>query len=162
MIKLFNFKRNSVLERLISLKPSLKAIINGNEANPHLQGKVYFYQVKDGVYVVYEIVGLPKNDSGFFAMHIHDIDNCDKNNGEYENSNHYNPTNESHPLHSGDFPNILSNNGYSFGAFFTNRINVKEINQKVVIIHDNPDDYRSQPSGDSGEKIACGNIVNFN
>ena len=32
---------------------------------------------------------------------------------------------------------------------------------KTVIIHDMPDDYRSQPAGDSGMKIACG-VVQMN
>ncbi|BDZ83738.1 hypothetical protein Lac2_18720 [Claveliimonas bilis] len=30
---------------------------------------------------------------------------------------------------------------------------------KTVVIHDMPDDFRTQPSGNSGEKIACGQIV---
>ena len=30
---------------------------------------------------------------------------------------------------------------------------------KTVVIHDRPDDFHTQPSGDSGEKIACGKIV---
>lgn len=159
MIKLFNNSRENILKPLFSLSPTLVANIQGSSNFPNLSGKVYFYQARKGVYCVYEINGLPNNGSGFFAMHIHDIDNCNNVNGNYENSSHYNPTNETHPRHSGDFPNILSNDGYSFGAFYTNRFNLSEIAEKVVFIHDNPDDFRTQPSGNSGEKIACGKIV---
>ena len=40
----------------------------------------------------------------------------------------------------------------------TNRFNIEEINGKVVIIYDKPDDFVTQPSGNSGTKIACGEI----
>lgn len=40
----------------------------------------------------------------------------------------------------------------------TNRFNIEEIIGKVVIIHDKPDDFVTQPSGNSGTKIACGEI----
>ena len=40
----------------------------------------------------------------------------------------------------------------------TDRFTVGEIIGKTVVIHMMPDDFRTQPSGDSGEKIACGVI----
>ena len=40
------------------------------------------------------------------------------------------------------------------------RINIKDIIGKTIIIHDKPDDFTSQPSGNSGKKIACGVIRN--
>ena len=44
-------------------------------------------------------------------------------------------------------------------SLFTNRFNLSEIIGKSVIIHSNTDDLTSQPSGNSGEKIACGIIT---
>lgn len=38
------------------------------------------------------------------------------------------------------------------------KFNITDIIGKVVIIHDLPDDFLSQPSGNSGTKIACGKI----
>ena len=43
-------------------------------------------------------------------------------------------------------------------SFFTNKFKVNDIIGKSVIIHENPDDYRSQPSGNSGKRLACGVI----
>ena len=56
-------------------------------------------------------------------------------------------------------PPIFGNDGYSYMSFFTNRFNLSEIIGKSVIIHSNTDDLTSQPSGNSGEKIACGIIT---
>ena len=50
-------------------------------------------------------------------------------------------------------------NGYAFSAFLTDRFTVKEIVGRTVIMHSSPDDFTSQPSGNAGEKIACGEIV---
>jgi superoxide dismutase, Cu-Zn family len=43
-------------------------------------------------------------------------------------------------------------------VFFTDKFNVQEVIGKSVIIHENPDDYRTQPAGNSGKKLACGVI----
>ena len=42
---------------------------------------------------------------------------------------------------------------------YTTRFFPEEVVGKTVVIHDMPDDFRTQPSGNSGEKIACGQIV---
>ncbi len=42
--------------------------------------------------------------------------------------------------------------------FFTDRFCVSDVIGKAVIIHQNPDDYRTQPSGNSGKRIGCGVI----
>ena len=43
-------------------------------------------------------------------------------------------------------------------SVFLNKFKVKDIIGKVIIIHDIPDDFTTQPSGNSGTKIACGVI----
>ena len=55
-------------------------------------------------------------------------------------------------------PPLFSNKGYAFMIFLTDRFKVDEIIGKTVIIHSMPDDFKTQPSGDSGMKIACGVI----
>ena len=74
---------------------------------------------------------------------------------------HYNPQNCPHPYHAGDLPPLLENNGYCYMSIFLNKFKVKDIIGKVVIIHDMPDDFTTQPSGNSGTKIACGKIMKF-
>jgi Cu-Zn family superoxide dismutase len=40
-------------------------------------------------------------------------------------------------------------------GFFTDKFKPEDIINRAVIIHQNPDDYRTQPAGNSGERIAC-------
>ena len=44
------------------------------------------------------------------------------------------------------------------GCVFTNRFRARDVVGKSVIIHQNPDDYRSQPAGNAGKRLACGVI----
>ena len=71
---------------------------------------------------------------------------------------HFNPNKCPHPFHVGDLPPLIENNGFSYMRVFLNKFDIKEIVGKVVIIHDMPDDFNTQPSVNSGEKIACGVI----
>ena len=70
----------------------------------------------------------------------------------------YNEDTLPHGNHSGDFPVLFSNNGYARMSFFTDKFKPEDIINRSVIIHQNPDDYRSQPAGNSGKRIACGVI----
>ena len=72
---------------------------------------------------------------------------------------HYNPGNKSHPQHAGDLPPLLSDAGEAWMSVYTSRFFPEDVIGKTVVIHDRPDDFHTQPSGDSGEKIACGKIV---
>ena len=72
---------------------------------------------------------------------------------------HFNPTQCPHPFHSGDLPPLLENNGYAYMSVLVNKFRLSDIIGKVIIIHDMPDDFTTQPSGNSGTKIACGKIV---
>ena len=72
---------------------------------------------------------------------------------------HYNPQNCPHPAHAGDMPPFFSNNGYAVQMFLTDRFTVEEIIGKTIIVHSGPDDFTSQPAGNAGMKIACGEII---
>lgn len=71
---------------------------------------------------------------------------------------HWNPGNQPHGNHAGDFPVLFSNGGRAVMGFFTDRFRVADVVGKAVIIHENPDDYRSQPAGNAGRRLACGLI----
>lgn len=142
-----------------------KAEIKGGKKNPSINGIVYFNQTKDGVIVTAKINNLPhsknKCDFGIFGFHIHSGNSCTGDIlDEFKDAkDHYNPEKCMHPNHAGDMPVLFENNGYAYMSFLTNRFKVKEIVGKVIIIHNMPDDFRTNPGGDSGEKIACGKIV---
>lgn len=147
------------LYSILNEKPNAEAVICGSSKYPNLKGKVMFHQLPYGVIVHAEINCLPKCSS-FFAFHIHNGTQCTGNKSDpFANAEgHYNPDNCLHPCHAGDMPPLLSANGKAVLVFFTNRFTVSEILDKTVIIHDMPDDFTTQPSGNAGEKIACGII----
>ncbi len=153
---LFNFSKpqknvNQILKYLLKA-PTAVANVRGGE----IVGEVKFYQTPYGVVVLSEINGLPATKTNIFAFHIHEIGEC---NGDFSSAkNHFNPQNTVHPNHAGDLPPIFSNDGYALSAVLTDRFNVSEIIGKSVIIHDMPDDFTTQPSGNSGKRIACGVI----
>ena len=95
-------------------------------------------------------------NGNFFGFHIHEVGDCSN---DFKNTgNHYNLNEQPHPKHAGDLIPILSTDGYCWMCFYDNVLALPEILGKSVIIHSKPDDFTSQPSGNSGDKIACGVI----
>lgn len=141
------------------------AFIKGSGAYPAIRGLVRFYQTDIGVYVVTSVTGLPRGDSKcdnpIFAMHIHDGNSCEGRSDAEAfpySGMHYNPHGCEHPYHAGDLPPLFSASGTAMSSVLTSRFTVEEIVGKTVIIHRNVDDFKTQPSGNSGAKIACGVI----
>lgn len=140
------------------VRPRAVANIRGGKDAPQLIGKVEFYQKRGSVLVVADISGLPTNSaSGFFALHIHEGDNC-SGDGFSNSGNHYNPKGAPHPSHAGDLPPLMLCNGGAYMAVETDRFDVRDVLSRTVVIHSGADDFTSQPSGNAGEKIACGVI----
>ncbi|SKC35498.1 superoxide dismutase family protein [Maledivibacter halophilus] len=144
--------------------------IKGGPLAPNLRGVVVFKEVIGGTMVYVNITGLPNyrpsQDGtppiGPHGFHIHEFGNCSI--GSYEDpfkdaGGHWNPNNQPHGNHPGDFPVLFSNNGKAIMSFFTNRFRPDDIIGKSIIIHENPDDYRSQPAGNAGKRLACGLIT---
>ncbi|MBO5910054.1 MAG: superoxide dismutase family protein [Clostridia bacterium] len=149
---------------LLSHTPMARARVFGSIIYPEIKGDVWFYETDFGILVVVDIEGLPiaKNNCGssIFALHIHQGESCSGNNNDYFGNvgMHYNPQGCKHPYHAGDLPPILSANGNAFLAVLTNGIGINEIIGRTIIIHSLPDDFVSQPAGNSSVKIACGEI----
>lgn len=145
------------------------ADIKGGPLRPQMNGMVWIRDVAGGSWVYADIEGLPsyqagskdKNPIGPFGFHIHQYGNCSLGEkGSYfeDAGGHWNPTDQPHGNHAGDFPVLFSNDGRAIMYFFTNRFKVKDVIGKSIIVHESPDDYRTQPSGDSGRRLACGVI----
>lgn len=154
----------SFVKIMLGNPPDAVAWVTGNRSYPGLSGLVKFYNTEyEGTLVEAEFFGLPNvstpGATDFYAMHIHEHGDCtppfDKT-GE-----HYSLTPEPHPMHSGDLLPLLGNQGYAWAAFYDKRIVTPELMGRSVIVHRMRDDFTSQPSGDSGEKIACGVIRAF-
>lgn len=138
-------------------RPEAAACISGGEAAPRLRGTVRFYSLGCSVLVAAEIQGLPESDTGFFAFHIHEGGSCTGKDFA-DTGGHFNPTGQPHPRHAGDLPPLLSRGGRAFLAVETDRFRIPEVIGRTVVIHAGADDFHTQPSGNSGQKIACGVI----
>ncbi|TDX43621.1 superoxide dismutase family protein [Orenia marismortui] len=145
------------------------AKIKGGPLAPNIRGIVYFIPVLGGTKVSVGVKGLPPYQSamdgedpiGPHGFHIHEFGNCeigDPNNPFQAAGGHYNPDNQPHGNHAGDLPVLFSNDGYARMNLFSNGFRVKDVVGRSVIIHQNPDDYRTQPAGDAGKRLACGVI----
>ena len=146
-------------------RPDAVATLSGSDEYPGLHGLVSFCQTDMGVIVTSEVWGLPNlGDQGciypVFAMHIHSGASCSGNTEDpfFNAGTHYNPLGCQHPAHAGDLPPLFSNNGLAWTSVLTSRFTVSSVLGKALVIHSQPDDFTTQPSGNSGKKIACGII----
>lgn len=158
--KLFYEEFNRALTSLLCQNPQAYAEMKGSENYKNISGIAKFYQTANGTLVYAVITGLP-DKTGFHGFHIHGGEECSGNSdAPFANAkSHYNPNNSPHPNHAGDLPPLINNNGFALSIFISDRFTVEEIINKTVIIHEKPDDFTTQPSGNSGEKIACGKII---
>jgi Cu-Zn family superoxide dismutase len=145
------------------------AEIKGGPLAPQIAGMVIFREVPGGSEVFVEVSGLPsyrpackdQPPIGPHGFHIHESGDCCVGNPADPFTGaggHWNPTDQPHGNHAGDFPVLFSNHGRACMIFFTDKFCVSDVIGKSVIIHQNPDDYRTQPSGASGKRLACGVI----
>lgn len=130
-----------------------------------VKGIVTFIKVSDGIKVIAEIEGLTPGQHGF---HIHEFGDCSDPEGKSAGE-HFNPEkmphsgHDSEKRHVGDFGNILADNsGKAKFELIDKKISFEGTNSiigKSVIVHVNPDDLTTQPSGNSGKRLACGLIT---
>lgn len=152
------------LAKILVTLPQAAAIINGDGGHPKLHGMTLFFNTAEGVLVATQVNGLPQTNDPcagpVFGFHIHSGEDCSGNAQDpFANAgSHLNPNNCTHPFHPGDMPPLFGAGGSAISVFFTDRVTLDAILGKTVIIHSKADDFTTQPSGNSGKKIACGKI----
>lgn len=140
-----------LLKRILNADIDAVAEISGKD---NIQGQVSFYNFDNSTVVVAVLHNLPETNTNIFGFHIHEEGICE---GDFSSAGPHFGEGD-HPKHKGDMPVLFSGDGDAFLAFFTNRFSVDEVIGRSVIIHEQPDDYTTQPSGNSGARIACGII----
>jgi superoxide dismutase, Cu-Zn family len=129
-------------------------------------GEATFEQVGDKVRVILFAQNLPpEREVGF---HIHEAGDCSSGDG-MSAKGHFNPHGKPHgragtpERHAGDLPSLKAAkdgrvkldatvDGISIGSGAGNIVG------RGLIIHADPDDYKTQPTGNAGARIACGVI----
>lgn len=146
--------------KLANSNPYALAYLKGGKENPKLKGTVEFFPWATGSIIKLEVLGLPTDNlNNFFGFHIHKVGKCDENVNFDSASSHFDIMQNAHPNHAGDLPMIYSNNGYAFMLYYTNRFKPDDIIGKSIIIHQMMDDLKTEPSGNSGKRIACGVVI---
>lgn len=144
--------------------PSAYAMIKGSEEYQSIEGEVTFYDVYGGTIIKVKLSGIPQmieeKSGGFLGLHIHEGCCCKGNREDAfaQAGSHLNFQKTLHPRHTGDLPPLLVSDGMAYMEVYSGRFYPEEVVGKTIIIHDMPDDFKSQPSGNSGRKIACGEI----
>lgn len=127
-------------------------------------GTATLTQTAGGVLVSNDFSGLP---DGPHAIHFHQTGECE---GDFTSAgDHFNPTDMEHGYHvegghhAGDMPNFTATNGvaqfdhFNPDAMLTSgEAALNDADGTALIIHTDADDYESQPSGDAGDRLACG------
>lgn len=127
-------------------------------------GEVTFEQVGVKVRVLANVQGLkPEQQHGF---HIHEAGDCSSGDG-MGTKGHFNPFGKPHATpgggHAGDLPALTAGkDGRAKLEVEIEGITVAAGSASIVgrglIVHADPDDYKTQPTGNSGARIACGTI----
>lgn len=139
------------------------------DANGKLVGTATLTQQANGVQIAAQVQGLT---AGSHGIHIHAVGSC-VGPDFASASGHFNPTNAQHGLqnpqgaHAGDLPNLMVNAGGAGSMTYTDtRVTLGSGANSLfgpqgtaLVIHANADDEMTDPSGNSGGRIACGTIV---
>jgi len=130
----------------------------------NVSGTITFTQTEKGVLVVADLQGLSKGKHGF---HIHEFGDCSSADGAAAGG-HFNPTGKTHgaPMdmsrHMGDMGNLEADESGKAHLEYTDKMikldGMHSILGRSIIIHKGEDDLKTQPTGNSGARVACGVI----
>src|SRR5262249_19890075 len=126
-------------------------------------GEAEFTEKKDGVEVSVQIKGAKPGTHG---VHLHDKGDCSAPDASSAGG-HFNPDSKAHgsptadPHHAGDFGNItVAANGTGKIKILVKGLTVapgpNSVVGHAVVIHADADDYKTQPAGNAGARVACG------
>ena len=145
--------------------PSAVAMLQA-KSNSSVGGSVSFAQEGAKVRVVAHVTGLkPGQEHGF---HVHEKGDCSAPDA-MSAGGHFNPSSHPHgpqsaAHHGGDLPSLKADaKGNADASFLIDGVVLgtggADLMGKAVVVHAMPDDYMTQPTGNSGGRIACGVIA---
>jgi Cu-Zn family superoxide dismutase len=148
---------------------SATATLQGSPEDTDFKGTITLTPEGDGVRVVAHLEGVDQN--GQHGFHVHETGDCSHGEGDKHFTSaggHFNPTNTEHacpptePRHAGDLGNIEVTNGTGHLETSTNLLSLtgtSSVVGKAIILHANADDCKTQPTGNAGDRLACGVVT---
>ena len=148
-----------------SAETATAELVNANGKNV---GTATLTETPSGVLIKVELRDMPP---GAHAFHIHEAGKCDPPSFKSAGG-HFNPTGRKHGImsmegkHAGDMPNIHVNKA-GRAAFETlvadvtlgpGKNSLFDEDGSSLVIHEKVDDYKTDPAGNAGDRIACGVI----
>ncbi len=169
--------RSIGLASLVSVSALLGACASMGDSGPRAEatlesrsgskttGTVSFQAVGQKLRIEASVAGLTPGQHGF---HIHEAGDCSAPDASSAKG-HFNPAGKPHghhggtDRHAGDMPNLVAD--ATGRATLSAELDMLSLNagpagilKRSVVIHADPDDYKSQPAGNSGKRVACGVI----
>lgn len=158
----------SLLTLMIGLTPALafaapaEAVFQGTtDQSP---GRATLTPTRSGLLIEVSLTGMPP--STWLSLHLHENGACDPAGGHDAAGGHFNPGKTEHGWlsetgpHAGDMPNIWSDASGAVQVQIHNphvtwEAGEASVQNRALIVHAGTDDYKTQPSGDAGARLAC-------
>ena len=142
--------------------PRASASLQPTQSNK-ASGTADFYQVGSKVRVIANLSGLrPGREHGF---HVHEAGDCSSGDG-MSAKGHFNPEGKPHgnpdsgQRHAGDMPMLRADRGGD--AKLDTELDIMTVTPgpnsiigRGLIVHADPDDFKTQPTGNAGARLAC-------
>jgi superoxide dismutase, Cu-Zn family len=138
------------------------AVLHPTQSNS-AQGTVTFTPGDDGMVVRVELTGL--DPGGTHGFHIHEFGDCSAPDATSAGG-HYDPTDMPHggpqdaERHVGDLGNLTADESGRVSKEFVDPVISLDAPHSIIgrsaVVHAGKDDFTTQPTGDSGDRIACG------
>lgn len=155
----------ATVENAEPMRVSAIASANLLKADGNAAGIAILTQRTDGLWLK---VSADAPGAGTFGMHVHAVGRCDG--PDFATAGpHWNPETKQHgrdnPMgaHAGDMPNVTANSNGKLlleikmdGAMLSGTGGVLDSDGASLVIHEKADDYKTDPSGNSGKRIICG------
>ncbi|WP_411034999.1 superoxide dismutase family protein [Shinella sp. BYT-45] len=127
-------------------------------------GRAHLTAANDGVLFEVEVSGLTPRK--WVALHIHESGTCDHAGGHESAGGHFNPDDKEHGFlsangpHAGDLPNqYVADDGVLRAHIYSTTVRLDDaergIRGRALVVHAGSDDYRTDPAGGAGDRLAC-------